>query len=78
MEKLLDIVAVAVGYFLPAVSAYRRRHHNRQAILLLNLFGGWTVVGWIVAVVWSFTASPSEPTVRDAAGPSTPGPRSVA
>ncbi|WP_316207546.1 superinfection immunity protein [Bradyrhizobium sp. SZCCHNR3118] len=44
-------------YFLPALIAFSRTHHQRVAILLLNLFLGWTGLGWIGALVWSATAS---------------------
>ena len=53
----LAVLAMAVlGYFLPAVVAYSRRHHNRLAILALNFLLGWTFLGWVVALVWSLTA----------------------
>jgi hypothetical protein len=32
-----------------------RRHHNRSAIIALNLLLGWTILGWITALVWSLT-----------------------
>ncbi|MGH6670432.1 MAG: superinfection immunity protein [Xanthobacteraceae bacterium] len=48
-------VLLLVG-FLPSVIAFVRRHHNRYAILVLNVLLGWTVVGWAVALVWSLTA----------------------
>lgn len=40
-------------YFLPAIAAYLARRRQRAAILLLNLFLGWTVLGWIVAIIWA-------------------------
>ena len=49
-------VVVAVSYFLPAIVAANRRHNNRLAIFVLNLFAGWTFVGWVVAMVWSCTS----------------------
>ena len=53
----LSVVVMAVlGYFLPAVVAYSRRHHNRLAILALNFLLGWTFLGWVIALVWSLTA----------------------
>src|SRR5262249_8158542 len=42
-------------YLLPALVALTRRHHNAGAIFLLNLFLGWTLVGWVVALVWAAT-----------------------
>jgi hypothetical protein len=44
-------------YFLPALSAYSRHHRNREAILVLNLLTGWTVIGWVIAAVWCSTAN---------------------
>ena len=40
-------------YFLPTLFAFRRQHYNRGAILVLNLFLGWTLIGWVVALVWA-------------------------
>jgi hypothetical protein len=51
------IAAVAsFSYFLPAIVAGRRKHHQENAIIVLNIFLGWTGLGWIGALVWAFTA----------------------
>ena len=50
------IVCVSI-YFLPAIAANVRKHNDHSAITLLNLFLGWTVIGWIAALVWSFTGN---------------------
>ncbi|MFS2317781.1 superinfection immunity protein [Maricaulis sp. D1M11] len=42
--------------FLPTLIALIRGHHNTFAIFLTNLLLGWTGIGWIVALIWSFTA----------------------
>lgn len=49
--------AIAAGwvYCLPSYIAFRRQHKNRAAVLALNLMTGWTVLGWIGAMVWAFT-----------------------
>lgn len=39
--------------FLPTIIALARRHRNALAIFLVNLLTGWTLIGWIVALVWS-------------------------
>jgi hypothetical protein len=46
-------VAGLVIYFAPALVAKRRRHRNLFAITVLNLFAGWTFVGWVVALLWA-------------------------
>jgi len=42
-------------YFLPTIIARSRGHHNTMAVFVLNLFLGWTFVGWVVAMVWAHT-----------------------
>jgi uncharacterized membrane protein YhaH (DUF805 family) len=56
-ENALGLLALlAVAYFLPAIVASSRRHRNRFAIGILNLLVGWTLLGWIVAMVWACTS----------------------
>ncbi len=55
---LVSMVAMIVLYFLPGIIAIRRKHHNDTAILVLNLLLGWTVLGWIAALIWSLTSPP--------------------
>ena len=44
-----------VLYFIPIIISGIRNHKNGMAIAMVNLFTGWTVIGWIIALVWSFT-----------------------
>ena len=44
-------------YFVPFFVAKSRRHHQSDAILLTNIFLGWTVLGWIIAMIWAATAT---------------------
>jgi len=53
---LIVIVILLAIYFLPAIIALKRDKRNQNAILLLNLFLGWTFIGWVVALVWSAMA----------------------
>jgi hypothetical protein len=53
------VVAGSIGllfYFIPSMVAALRNHPNGNAIFVLNLFAGWTFVGWVVAIVWACTA----------------------
>jgi uncharacterized iron-regulated membrane protein len=50
-------------YFLPGIIASARGHHNALAIWVLSLFLGWTTLGWIIALVWSFTSPRVNPTI---------------
>ncbi len=40
-------------YFLPAYIANKKKKKNTGAIFVLNLFLGWTFIGWIIALVWA-------------------------
>lgn len=50
---LLLILIVPVLYFIPTIVAEMRGHNNANPIFLTNLFLGWTVIGWISALIWS-------------------------
>lgn len=56
---LWSIVLLFAGgcfYLLPGIVGQNRHHHQRTAIWVLNIFLGWTVLGWIAALVWASTA----------------------
>jgi len=42
-----------VLYFLPAIVAFARSKRDAVSILVLNLFLGWTAIGWVVTLVWA-------------------------
>jgi hypothetical protein len=42
-------------FFLPTLVAKSRNHPNTLPIFLVNLFFGWTFVGWGVSLVWACT-----------------------
>jgi hypothetical protein len=42
-----------VLYFLPSIIALIRSKRDTLAIFLLNLFLGWSVIGWFVALIWA-------------------------
>jgi Superinfection immunity protein len=45
-----------VLYFLPTILAFARSKRDAVSILVLNLFLGWTAIGWIIALVWALKA----------------------
>lgn len=40
-------------YLLPTIEAWLRGHTNRAAVAALNVLLGWTLIGWVVALVWA-------------------------
>lgn len=45
-------------YFAPTIVASLRKHPNRTSLFVLNLFLGWTLIGWVGALVWAYSAKP--------------------
>lgn len=50
---LLFMLPALAIYLIPTIIAIVRHARNIVGIILLNIFGGWTLVGWIIALVWS-------------------------
>lgn len=66
----INLIAISlVIYFAPAVIAWHRRHPYQASILVVNLFLGWTLLGWVGSLAWAFApipakAKPPAPAVR--------------
>jgi hypothetical protein len=43
-------------YLLPAGVAMLRGRKNTTSIFVLNFFLGWTLLGWVVSLVWALKA----------------------
>ena len=56
------IVAIA-AYWVPAIVAAARKVPNVGTIVVINLFLGWTVIGWIVALAMAFRDPAARPPV---------------
>jgi hypothetical protein len=50
-----------VMYFLPSIIALARSKRDLLGIFLLNLFLGWSVIGWVIALVWAAKAEAPVP-----------------
>jgi len=55
---ILFLFAVAL-YFLPTIIGHNKR--NAAGIFLLNFFFGWTIIGWVIALVWACAADGRTP-----------------
>lgn len=51
------LALVLFAYFLPTFIAASRKSAQTAAIFILNLFLGWTFLGWVIALIWSFVNS---------------------
>ena len=62
---LLLLFGGGVFYLLPAIIA--NKHPNGTAIFWLNVLLGWTLIGWIVALIWVLTTPSSRVVVQQPA-----------
>ncbi|RYD27995.1 MAG: superinfection immunity protein [Lysobacteraceae bacterium] len=51
------VIIVLCLYFVPAIIALVRNHHNKIPIIALNILLGWSVLGWVAALIWSLMAA---------------------
>lgn len=51
MEISLVPIVVFFLYFLPSLVGIRKK--NAGAIFLLNFLLGWTLLGWVIALIWA-------------------------
>jgi len=50
------------AYILPTLIAKKRGHPNVVAICALNLFLGWTLLGWVGSLIWALISLPADKT----------------
>ncbi len=49
----MEVIIWIMIYLLPSINAVLRKHHQAGAILVINLFLGWTFLGWVIALAMS-------------------------
>jgi hypothetical protein len=58
---MLTFLAVLFAlYWLPTMVAVIRRTPSALGVAAINFFLGWTVIGWIVALVLALAAYPAQ------------------
>lgn len=53
----MSIILLAILYFVPSLIAFSRGHNSRWAIFLTNVLFGWTLVVWVITLIWSLTGN---------------------
>ena len=61
--RLATQLAVILVYLVPSIIAQRYQHPKQPAILMLNMALGWTIVGWVIALIWALDAKPGHRTL---------------
>jgi len=53
---IVAIIAVFIGIiinFIPTIIAFKRDAASRWIIFLVNFFFGWTIIVWLVTLIWA-------------------------
>lgn len=58
MVIVWSLVVLSLGYMLPFGISYSRGQRNMLSVFLVNLFLGWTIVGWIYALLIAVRPEP--------------------
>ena len=62
--ELLPLIGLALIYLIPTFAAYSRGHRQATAIAALNVLLGWTILGWVGALIWAVSKQPAKSTDR--------------
>jgi len=68
MDVLVFVIMLVISfliYFLPSFVASSKKHNNFTGVLLLNIFLGWTFLGWVAALVWSVQTQDKQKVVNE-------------
>ncbi len=60
IRVIIGIILCVTLVLLPTGVALIRRHNNFIPILLVNVILGITGIGWVIALIWSFTSNVKE------------------
>ncbi|MDT5075767.1 MAG: hypothetical protein QOJ80_404 [Mycobacterium sp.] len=50
-----------IAYWIPTIVALIRNVPNKGSVIVINLFLGWTIVGWVVALAMAARSHPAPP-----------------
>jgi hypothetical protein len=49
----MSYIFILAMYCIPTIVAFARKHKDAPAIAAVNVFLGWTVIGWFMSLIWS-------------------------
>ena len=53
LGPLMVLAVLFILYMLPWLIALERKHPNSAPIFVVNLFLGWTLIGFVVCLAWA-------------------------
>ena len=58
------LIVFMLLYFAPTIIAMLRRAKGDCGVLVINLFLGWTMIGWVVALAWAVSSDKRQKAVK--------------
>lgn len=55
LAAILVMLFVLAIYLIPTIIAFARGHASKWGIGVLNIVLGWSLVFWVVALIWSLS-----------------------
>lgn len=66
-SALFTLAVLFSVYFAPSLITVFRGRRNRGSVIVVNLFLGWTFIGWVVALAMAFGGQTDKQVDRDLA-----------
>ena len=51
--KMVIMIACGIVYLLPTLVAISNKKTNAGAVAVLNIFLGWLLIPWVIALTWA-------------------------
>ena len=67
--ETIVLLLVLTAYFLPSLVAMWRNVSSIGSVVVINLFLGWTFVGWVVALAMAARSAPTRDPARSVSSP---------
>ena len=55
LAAILVLLFVLAVYLIPTIIAFARGHASKWGIGVLNFVLGWSLIFWVVALIWSLS-----------------------
>lgn len=55
--EMIGLVIIAFIYLIPTLVGFSRGHLASGAIFIANLAFGWTLLGWLIVLIWALNSN---------------------
>ena len=60
---VFTILFFVLLYFAPSIVAVLRKKTNLAAIIVLNTLLGWSLIGWVISMIWAVSTDNQPQTI---------------